>query len=88
MKRLTGLVVVVLISWLAIVPASAQAPPPVEQEPTVVTVVEDPGACAELGPFCARLLDWTGNEAVAETVAWLVGTPLKVGAVGHLGAIA
>jgi small-conductance mechanosensitive channel len=81
LKRLTALVVIVLVSWLAIVPALAQSTTPVEQEPTTVTVVEEPGACADLGVFCSRLLDWTGNEAVAETIAWLVGTPLKVSAV-------
>ena len=80
LKRLTALVVIILVSWLAIVPALAQSAP-VEQEPTTVTVVEEPGACADLGVFCSRLLDWTGNEAVAETIAWLVGTPLKVSAV-------
>jgi small-conductance mechanosensitive channel len=70
-----------LISWLSILPASGQSTTPGEQEPTTVTVVEEPGACADLGVFCTRLLDWTGNEAVAETIAWLVGTPLKVGAI-------
>jgi small conductance mechanosensitive channel len=34
--------------------------------------------CTNQGSFCERLLDWTGNETLAETVAWLVGTPLKI----------
>lgn len=34
-------------------------------------------SCQDLGPFCDRLLDWTGNADLAETLAWALGTPLK-----------
>lgn len=34
--------------------------------------------CSELGPLCDRLLDWTGNADLSETLAWVLGTPLKV----------
>ena len=46
--------------------------------PTEIRVSEEPGVCTNQGSFCERLLDWTGNEAFAETVAWVVGTPLRV----------
>jgi small-conductance mechanosensitive channel len=52
-----------------------------ETEPVTVTVTEEPGVCAELGVFCQRLMEWTGNEQFSETVAWLVGTPLKIAAI-------
>jgi small-conductance mechanosensitive channel len=35
-------------------------------------------ACGNQGPFCDALLEWTGNEALAETVSYIVGTPLKI----------
>lgn len=40
-----------------------------------------PGACQDLGPFCHRLLDWTGNADLSETLAWALGTPLKAVAI-------
>ncbi len=47
------------------------------EEPTEI-VVETTEACADLGPFCNLLADWTGNEAFAETFSWLLGTPVKI----------
>lgn len=43
-----------------------------------VTVVDEPGVCTHQGSLCERLFDWTENEALSETTAWIVGTPLKV----------
>ena len=42
------------------------------------TGVETTGACADLGPFCNLLADWTGNETLAETISWILGTPVKI----------
>ena len=47
------------------------------EEPTEI-VVETTEACADLGPLCNLLADWTGNEAFAETISWLLGTPAKI----------
>ena len=47
------------------------------EEPTEI-VVETTEACADLGPLCNLLADWTGNEAFAETISWLLGTPVKI----------
>ncbi|TDI54714.1 MAG: mechanosensitive ion channel family protein [Acidobacteria bacterium] len=47
------------------------------EEPTEI-VVETTEACAGLGPLCNLLADWTGNEAFAETISWLLGTPAKI----------
>lgn len=41
-------------------------------------VVETTEACADLGPFCNLLADWTGNEDLAETISWVLGTPAKI----------
>jgi small-conductance mechanosensitive channel len=57
-----------------------------QPESVVVTVTEEPGVCTELGAFCERLMEWTGNEQFSETIAWLIGTPLKI-AVIALGAV-
>ena len=46
-------------------------------EPTEI-VVETTEACVDLGPFCNLLVDWTGNEALAETISWVLGTPTKI----------
>ncbi|MGI9609206.1 MAG: mechanosensitive ion channel family protein [Acidimicrobiia bacterium] len=40
--------------------------------------VETSEVCADLGPVCNLLADWTGNDALAETVSWLLGTPVKL----------
>jgi small conductance mechanosensitive channel len=42
------------------------------------TAVETTEACADLGPLCNLLADWTGNEAAAETISWVLGTPAKI----------
>ena len=47
------------------------------EEPTEI-VVETTEACADLGPLCNLLADWTGNEAFAETISWVLGTPVKI----------
>jgi len=52
-----------------------------EAEQVEVNVTEEPAVCSELGAFCHRLMEWTGNEQFSETVAWLVGTPLKIAAI-------
>ena len=49
-----------------------------EVEEQTEIVVETTEACADLGPFCNVLADWTGNEALAETLSWLLGTPMKI----------
>lgn len=40
--------------------------------------VEVAESCADLGPVCDLLVRWTGNEGVSSTIAWLLGTPLKI----------
>jgi small-conductance mechanosensitive channel len=57
-----------------------------DSEPTQITVSEEPGVCSSQGSFCERLLEWTGNELFAETVAWILGTPVKIAAL-MLGAV-
>lgn len=52
-----------------------------ESELVEVKVTEEPGVCTDLGAFCQRLMDWTGNQQFSETVAWLLGTPLKIAAI-------
>ena len=47
------------------------------EEPTEI-VVETTEACADLGPLCNLLADWTGNESFAETISWALGTPVKI----------
>ncbi len=47
------------------------------EEPTEI-VVETTETCADLGPLCNLLADWTGNEAFAETISWVLGTPVKI----------
>ncbi len=49
-----------------------------QAEEPIEVVVETTEVCAELGPVCNLLADWTGNEALAETVAWVLGTPVKI----------
>ena len=64
---------------LIVAPSStASAQEASDVEATTVTVSEEPGVCTELGAFCERLMAWTGNEALSETIAWLVSTPLKI----------
>ena len=47
------------------------------EEPTEV-IVQTTESCADLGPLCNVITDWTGNESLAVTIAWLLGTPLKI----------
>ncbi len=47
------------------------------EEPTEI-VVETTEACADLGPLCNLLADWTGNESFAETISLVLGTPVKI----------
>ena len=58
--------------------AAAAQEQPEEVAPTSVTVTYEPGVCVNQGSLCERVFDWTGNEALAETAAWLLGTPLTV----------
>jgi small-conductance mechanosensitive channel len=78
-----GLVYGLLLLALAIGIVVGAAPAVGAQEteepvPADVTVTEEPGVCAELGAFCQRLMEWTGNEQFSETVAWLLTAPLKI----------
>ena len=41
-------------------------------------MVETTEACADLGPLCKLLADWTGNEALAETISLVLGTSVKI----------
>jgi small-conductance mechanosensitive channel len=52
-----------------------------EGAPSQVITSEEPGVCSSQGSFCERLLEWTGNEVLAETVAWILGTPVKIAAI-------
>jgi small-conductance mechanosensitive channel len=59
-----------------------------EDEGTLdVALTQEPGVCTELGSFCERLYAWTGNEQFAETAAWVLGTPLKIGAIFLIAAL-
>jgi small-conductance mechanosensitive channel len=59
-----------------------------EDESTLdVALTQAPGVCTELGSFCERLYAWTGNEQIAETTAWVLGTPLKIGAIFLIAAL-
>lgn len=49
-----------------------------ELEEGAEITVETTEACADLGPVCNLLADWTGNEGLAEILAWVLGTPLKL----------
>ena len=40
--------------------------------------VEVTESCGDLGPLCDQIAQWTGNEEVASTVAWVLSTPVKV----------
>ena len=42
------------------------------------TTTEVDVACGNQGPLCDVLVDWTGNQAVAETISWILGTPVKI----------
>jgi small-conductance mechanosensitive channel len=82
-----GLVLLAIAIGIIVGAAPAVGAQETEQpKPVEVTVTEEPGVCTELGAFCQRLMDWTGNEQFSETVAWLVGTPLKIAAIA-LGAL-
>jgi len=48
--------------------------------------VEVAESCADLGPVCNLLDQWTGNEALSSTLAWFLGTPVKA-AIIVLGAL-
>jgi small conductance mechanosensitive channel len=39
---------------------------------------ETSNSCTDLGPLCNVLADWTGNEQAAQTVSWVLGTPVKI----------
>lgn len=43
--------------------------------------VEVSESCGDLGPLCDQIAQWTGNEDLATTVSWLLGTPVKFGIV-------
>lgn len=46
-----------------------------EEEAEITVEVTE--SCADLGPLCDQLVQWTGNEALSSTVAWFLGTPVK-----------
>jgi small-conductance mechanosensitive channel len=35
-------------------------------------------ACGNQGALCEAILEWTGNEALAETLSWLLSTPIQI----------
>ena len=72
------LVIVSIVIGAASVAGAQETEP---AEPVEVSVSEEPGVCTELGAFCERLMEWTGNEQFSETTAWLIGTPLKIPAI-------
>lgn len=59
-------------------PSTTDPPPTSTPSPLDVIVVDEPGVCTNQGSLCERLFDWTGNEDLSETAAWVMGTPLKV----------
>ena len=46
-----------------------------EEEAEITVEVTE--SCADLGPLCDQLVQWTNNEALSSTVAWFLGTPVK-----------
>ncbi|MFW2382887.1 MAG: mechanosensitive ion channel family protein, partial [Acidimicrobiales bacterium] len=79
-----ALVLFILLNGSA-VPAIAQEaddPPPTE-----VVVTQEPGACTNHGALCELLLEWTGNERLAEAMAWGLGTPFKIAVIIGLAAL-
>ncbi|MDH3226565.1 MAG: mechanosensitive ion channel family protein [Thermoleophilia bacterium] len=34
--------------------------------------------CNNQGPLCDALAEWTGNQALAESFSWILGTPVKI----------
>jgi small conductance mechanosensitive channel len=49
-----------------------------EEEEAAELSIEVADSCADLGPVCDLLVQWTGNEAASSTIAWILGTPLKI----------
>ena len=47
-----------------------------EEEAELTVEVAD--SCADLGPLCDQLVQWTGNETLSSTLAWFLGTPVKI----------
>jgi len=41
-----------------------------------VEIINEP--CAELGPLCDVLLDWTDSPLLSEVLAWFVSVPLRI----------
>lgn len=58
--------------------AQAEEPAETGAETTETAVTEVEVACGNQGPFCDAILEWTGNEAIAETTSWIIGTPIKI----------
>ncbi len=86
-RPLLGAVLAAIVTSIVVGAAPAVGAQEAETPETVeVTVTEEPGVCTELGSFCNRLMDWTGNEQFSETTAWLIGTPLKLAAIA-VGAV-
>ncbi|MGI9539843.1 MAG: hypothetical protein ACR2N6_06825, partial [Miltoncostaeaceae bacterium] len=50
------------------------------------TTTEVAVQCNNQGPLCDALAEWTGNQALAESLSWLLGTPVKI-AIIVLGAL-
>ena len=42
------------------------------------TTTEVAVECTNQGPLCDALAEWTGNQAAAETISWILGTPIKI----------
>lgn len=59
-----------------------------EAEETSELTVEIADSCADLGPVCDLILQWTGNEDVSSTVAFVLGTPLKIAIIAVLALLA
>lgn len=69
------------------VPGSLTDSPPDPEVVDAVTTQIDV-ACGNQGRLCDAVLEWTGSEAVAETVSWIVSVPIKLALIVALALVA
>jgi small-conductance mechanosensitive channel len=59
-------------------PAAPPSDPPTDPELSESVTTSVDIACGNQGAFCDAILEWTGSEAIAETVSWVIGVPIKL----------
>ena len=58
--------------------APAPIDPPAEVELFQSASADVDIACGNHGALCDAVLEWSGDETLAETVSWVVGVPFKI----------